>query len=320
VVMEQGIENLEQHLKKYIPLLRTEKTAIAHKVALIVEAAHKSNICLMDFKPSNIVRFKDDRDMPVWKAIDFDSSHNLDEDVLKDVTPGVCSYEMAKYHSSEPGQHKDLTAQKSMDICSLGWTIDCIFSGGDYFWKDDGSTSILSEMATVTQDGIVEKLNTRHPGPLNSSLRNLLKLTLNVDPKARCQIANVVKSSVFLESAPTITGDEVLRAEFGHIKSTLATLHSVENTIPYLFVVIPVPEKHGLIGLSRKLYNKVMMDVYLAFVCPVTVLPLCVCMKIYTNRCMYICMHMNAFLVCYDCACLMLCVRFPITFTISLAV
>jgi len=62
------------------------------------------------------------------------------------------------------------------------------------------------------------------------------------------------------------------------------------------------------------------MDVYLAFVCPVTVLPVCVCMTIYTNGCMYICMHMNAFLVCYDCACLMLCVRFPITFTISLAV
>ncbi len=73
-----------------------------------------------------------------------------------------------------------------MDICSLGWTIDYIFSGGDYFWKDDGSTSILSEMATVTQDCIVERLNTRHPGPLNSLLRILLKLTLNVDPKDRC--------------------------------------------------------------------------------------------------------------------------------------
>jgi hypothetical protein len=110
-----------------------------------------------------------------------------------------------------------------------------------------------------------------------------------VDPKARCQIANVVKSSVFLESAPTITGDEVFRAEFGHIKSTLATLHSVENTIPYLFVVIPVPEKHGLIGLPRKLHNKVMMDVYLAFVCPVTVLPVCVYENILIGVCIYVC-------------------------------
>ncbi len=97
VVMEQGIENLEQHMKCVRPL-RTEMTAIAHKVALIVEAAHNSNIFLMDFKPSNIFRFKDDRDMPVWKAIDFDSNQNLYEEVLKDVTPGVCSYEMAKYH------------------------------------------------------------------------------------------------------------------------------------------------------------------------------------------------------------------------------
>jgi serine/threonine protein kinase len=80
--MEKGYESLADfQQRKQHNFSRLEQLAIAESILDVVISAHKANIVLMNLKPANLVRCMNAGHEYVLKAVDFDCSRRVGEEI-----------------------------------------------------------------------------------------------------------------------------------------------------------------------------------------------------------------------------------------------
>jgi len=191
IVMERGIESLSDFLARELnDMSRIGILALIEKLINILIAAHKAEIVLMDFKPSNIIGCLNEHNSMIWKAIDFDDSKGIGKAVNLNCTAQYTSFEMAKYILNKDSSCKTLLASKAMDICSLGWMVWKMMNGNKSLWQekglqDDDDAAILQLLSTMTDEDMKKNISFAFPGELNASLRRWLADALKADPSNR---------------------------------------------------------------------------------------------------------------------------------------
>jgi len=200
IVMEQGIESLTDYLDRNKGLSRMHILSIVEVLVEIVIAAHKANIVLMDFKPSNVIRCLDENQESVWKAIDFDCSKRVGEPVKFSITAQSSSYELAQYILTKPATA--IVATKAMDVCALGWIVWKLMNSNVSLWSDLGiesnETAILQTLASLTKEEVKKHIDRTFPGAVHAPLRRWLENALDIDCTKRPMAASLKTSHSLL--------------------------------------------------------------------------------------------------------------------------
>lgn len=207
IVMEWGQFNLEDHLRRKENINISELLTIAETLLDIVIAAHSCKVVIMDLKPSNIVRFIDGEGEVFWKAIDFDNSRFVNENIGA-FTPAYAAFEIADMALGG----RVVSASPSMDICSLGWIVWKMLNGGkslwDYLGIGDDEDSILRKLKSMNQQDIEVEI-TRTFGAHKAVVSWLTK-ALRVDPRERNDIHSLKNSTLFQRKDATRLDSDLL--------------------------------------------------------------------------------------------------------------
>lgn len=208
LVMEQGIDDLKNYLEVSGNISRLQRLALIEALLEIVIAAHNKKVVLFDFKPSNVVRFRNNETQElIWKAVDFDDSRLLGSDAPDSFTAEYASFEVAQHHVLRKGTK--LIANTAMDVCSLGWIAWKIMKGRSV-WStlnidETNPDEIIRTIANFSKAEVKMCIEKSFPNPVDDPIRSWLEKALEVHPTDRSSAEQLKYCSLMGTKEATIS-------------------------------------------------------------------------------------------------------------------
>jgi len=187
LVMERGAQDLKYYLAQEHAgdgLSGKKLREAAAAAAQCVQAAHASGLVWTDMKTENFVVTENGE----FRGIDLESAIPVGQNPV-DYSPEACPPEFAKAFLAGEGPYFAL--QKNYDIWSFGMMCYEMATGGGYF---DNKSPIQITRALA----IMEELEIPDDVEIDGRMKSLIQSCLQVDPKKRPSIAQVMLHPYFL--------------------------------------------------------------------------------------------------------------------------